>query len=141
MKRIFRLLMGFLCLFATSCNSEEPETPYSGPWIISYMESFNWIRNTSSAFHEWFDEHSDDFDSASLEMSNGTLWNWQGDYILWTDYDKAIRGNVQWIEIVDNSTEDEIINKVEQFKSFTIEDIKDSAYDRFDAVYHKYDGK
>lgn len=109
MKTLHLIIMGILCLFATSCGSDdEPEAPYSGPWAVIYMESFNLMHNTSDSFHKWFDEHYDDFDAASLEMSNGSSWTWQGDYILWTDYDKAIRGNVQWIEIVDNASENEI---------------------------------
>lgn len=139
-KAIHLLLMGILCILATSCGSDEPNAPYPGPWEVCYAESYSEIHNNTQEFIDWFNLHLNDF--VVCKFVKGDTYYQFDDYVELDDYKNYPIGYIEWIEIVDRATEDEIKSKVAQFESFTIKDPKSQLhYDIFKAGYQKYDGK
>lgn len=140
MKTIHWLLMGILCLFATSCASDEPDAPYTGPWEIHYLESWVGLHNSTPEFEKWFLNHTDCFVEFHFSNKTGTYKGSYTDYIELNDYNQYM-GEIYWCEIVPTATEDEIKAKVAEFEAFTIiEDINKKS-DLFQAEYQRYDGK
>lgn len=140
MKTIHWLLMGILCLFVSSCGSDEPDAPYTGPWEISYLESYVGIHNNSQEFIDWFNQHTNDFEIAYFSSRYENVCF--DDYIELNDYKHYTMGEIYWREIVTQATEDDIKAKVLDFESFTITDEKDNnKADLFQAEYQRYDGK
>lgn len=140
MKAIHRIIMGLLCLFVTSCGSDEPDAPYNGPWVIVYDEEYSYMHNDSQEFVDWFNLHLNDFVGCKFVKGNTSYQFY--DYVELDDYKNYPIGYIEWIEIVNRATEDEIKSKVEQFESFTVKDPKSQLnYDIFRAGYQRYDGK
>lgn len=140
MKTIQLFLLGTLCMLATSCGSNEPDAPYSGPWEIHYCESrVGGFHNNSPEFEVWFLNHTDCF--VEFHFQNGNTQGYLTDYIELNDY-KNDCGIIYWREIITQATEDEIKSKVAEFESFTITYEKDNnKADLFQAEYQRYDGK
>lgn len=141
MKTIHWLLIGIISLLASSCGSDdEPETPYMGPWVIDYIEEYRYMHNDSPEFVEWFNAHLDCF--VYCKFMKGNAYYEFDDYVELDDYKNYPKGYIEWIEIIDKATEDEIKLMVARFNDFTIIDEKSQLhYDKFDAQYQKYDGK
>ena len=133
--------MGIVCLIVSACASDdEPESPYTGPWVIDYMEEYSYMHNDSPEFEEWFNAHLDCF--AGCKFIKGDSYYEFFDYVELDDYKNYPKGYIEWIEVINTASEDEIKRMVSEFNDFTIEDPKSQIhYDRFDAVYKKYDGK
>lgn len=140
MKTIHWLLLGILCLFVTSCGSDEPDAPYTGPWEIYYGESYWGIHNDSKEFNAWLADHKNCMVECVLYHLNGNSVQYT-DYITEDDYKDFYYGNIAWVETIDEASESEIEKIVNDFTSFTIEDKKNSCYDRFYAIYQRCDGK
>lgn len=141
MKKILSiLLIAFsLCLF-NSCNSDEPEAPYTGPWAIIYSEVYHYMHNSNDDVKIWFDSHSQFFQEAQLYNDvNGNSWSFKSpeDVIYWSDYSEWSSGTILWVEVIDNASEDEIKQKVEQFKAFSIENKVERRYDDYYAEYQR----
>lgn len=131
--------MGILCLFVTSCGSDEPDAPYTGPWEIHYVES--WVggfHNNSPEFELWFLNHTDCF--VEFHFKNGNTEGYYTDYIELNDYKKDC-GLIYWREIIPTASEQEIKAKVAEFESFTIIEDTNKKSDLFQAEYQRYDGK
>lgn len=140
MKALLVLIGGLLCLITSACGSDELVTPYTGPWEIQYIESWEGIHNNSLEFEEWFQRHTDYFVEAYLSNKSGTSNYHYTDYIDPSDY-KYYYGQIYWVEVIPNATEDEVGLKVAEFESFTIIDDKDKKADIFQAKYVRCDGK
>lgn len=141
MKTLHWLIMGILCLVLPACSSnDEPDAPYTGPWAIGYYEEYSYMHNNSPEFVEWFNAHLECFVACKFIKGNA-IYTFD-DYVELDDYNNYPQGYIEWIEIVENATEEEIKAKVEHFKGFTIKDPKSTLeYDIFDASYKRYDGK
>ena len=140
MKAIHWIIMGILCLLATSCGSDEPEAPYTGPWEICYAESYAGIHNSTQEFIDWFNAHTNDFEIAYFSSRYENVC--YDDYIELNDYKHYPMGEIFWREIITQATEDEVKAKVAEFESFTITDEKDNNNgDLFQAKYQRYDGE
>lgn len=136
MKNYLLIAIGFLFLFISSCSSDEPETPYTGPWEIFYEESYVGLHNNSPEFVDWFNAHTDCFVQAYFSNPNSNMW--YDDYILLDDY-KNLCGDICWHEIVQKATEEEIQTKVKEFESFTIIEDYNTKSDLFQAKYQRYE--
>lgn len=120
-----------------SCSSDEPEI--QDKWAIGYMETFCEMHNDSDEVKAWFYNHTNDL--CVVRYSNRIF----DDYIEykypkafdWRDYSKWLYGEVGWVEYVDNATEEEILLKVEEFKSFTIGSWKDNKFDIYEVRYER----
>lgn len=139
MKTIHWLILGIICLVFTSCGSDdEPEAPYTGPWEIHYIESWVGIHNNSQEFEEWFLDHTDCF--VEFYFNNGTQQGYYTDYIELNDY-KNYCGEIYWLEIIPNATEDEVKQMVDDFESFTIIKDQDKKFDIYQAKYERHKAK
>lgn len=141
MKKSLRIIIGLICLTIFGCSSEdEPEAPYTGPWVVGYYEEYSYTHNNSSEFVDWFKDHLECFVGCKFIKGNAQYEFY--DYIELDDYDNYPIGYIEWIEIIDKATEDEVKNKVNQFRSFTIKDSQSQIhYDIFEASYKRYEGK
>lgn len=75
-----------MVLFISSCSSDdEPESEYTGPWQIEYMEIYCGWNTQDPNFKNWFDAHLQDFEYAEFQNSSGlkraTYSKENGDYI------------------------------------------------------------
>lgn len=141
MKTLHWILLGILCLVVSSCGSDdEPEVPYTGPWMVEYFEEYSYTHNNSPEFIKWFNDHIGCFVRCNFRKGN-SMFEFT-DYVELDDYKNYPVGNIEWIEIVDNATEDEIRSKVKRFQDFTIKDPNNRfEFDIFEADYQRYDGK
>lgn len=139
MKNYLLIAIGFLFLFISSCSSDEPETPYTGPWEIFYEESYVGLHNNSPEFVEWFNNHTDDFEIAFFRSYNVDAT--YSDYVELDDYKHFQMGDICWHEIVQKATEEEIKAKVKEFESFTIIEDYNTKSDLFQAKYQRYEDK
>lgn len=141
MKTLHWLLMGIICLAFTACGSDdEPEEPYTGPWEIYYGESYCGIHNNCDGFNTWLSNHKDCLLRAKFYTPNGNSVEYT-EYVTEEDYTEFYSGEIEWSEIVDKASEEEIKSMVDRFTSFTIEDSKNRKYDRFEASYKRYEAK
>lgn len=140
MKVLHWLIVGIFCLLFSSCGSDEPKTPYTGPWEIYYEESYWGLHNNSDAFNTWLANHKNCLLAAKFSHLNGNSVQYS-DYVTEEDYSEFYSGDIAWLEIVDHATEDEIKKLTEDFISFSIEKEANRTYDRFFSTYRRYDGK
>lgn len=141
MKTLHWLIMGILCLVLPACSSnDEPDAPYTGPWEVYYGETFWGIHNNCKDFNEWLANHKDCLVAAKFDYPNGNSVEYT-EYVTEEDYKEFYSGEIEWCEMVDKASEEEIKSMVDKFTSFTIENSKNRIYDRFYASYKRYDGK
>jgi len=140
MNKLLKLSALFVVLILSACSSDdEPEPEYTGPWEIVYDESYYGLHNDSQDFREWFINHSQYLEAAQLQKLNGATWTITDKDFRLSDYDEWYSGRIRWYQIVDNSSEQDIIDLVETFNSFTIEDRKNNTHDSFKAQYRRYE--
>ncbi len=135
-----------MVLFISSCSSDdEPESEYTGPWQIEYMEIYCGWNTQDPNFKNWFDAHLQDFEYAEFQNSSGlkraTYSKENGDYIEWQDYKTWYQGGIVWYEIIENATESEIQDMVAEFESFSSYKDENHKYlkDEFTSQYIRLD--
>lgn len=141
MEKILNSLLILCIAVLSSCSSshEEPEQPYTGPWEIYYDEYYYGLHNDSNEFVNWFESHNQFFHAAKFTSGN-FIWMFDstsGKPIL-DDYKEWYEGNIIWIEIVDNTTEETIKSMISSFESLSIPKDKNGRFDTFKASYRKY---
>lgn len=140
MNKYLLIIIGILSLLGSSCGSDEPEPPYTGPWQVAYYEEYSYIHNESPEFIDWFNSHLDNFVECQFYDGHNTYY--YSDYVELDDYKNYHTGSILWIEIVNNATEDEIKLAVDRFQKFSIQEANDSRkFDLFDAYYQRYEDK
>ncbi len=133
------LLLPAIAILASCESHNEPEQPYTGPWEICYEEHYYGLHNDSKEFVNWFESHNQFFYAA--KFTNGSnLWMFDStsDKPILDDYKEWYEGDIMWIEIVDNSTEETIKSMIGSFESLSIPKDKNGRFDTFTATYRKY---
>lgn len=127
-------------IFSACSSDDEPEPEYTGPWKIEYAENFRGLHTSNPDFKIWFQNHTNDFETADFVNYSHTQYvNYTkegGDWIEWADYSKWYEGLIDWSEVVEYASEEEIKGMVDAFQSFSVEDEK-GGYDTFYARYRK----
>lgn len=143
MKKII-LLVTFISLIISACSSstDEPELEYTGPWEIEYIEEYIGWHTSDPAFKLWFEYNINNFESASFaNYSHSQVVFYTkdgGDWIEWSDYKTWYEGVIEWSEIINDATEDEIKSKVDAFNNFSSDDgTPNGKSDLFNARYRK----
>lgn len=117
--------------FGASYQKYDPS--YTGPWIIIYNEMLYQCHNNDESYHRWFDEHKSEY-SCNMAYPNGYPVSFE-------DYLKCQFGFFQWVETIDNISEADIREKIQEFRNFSTPKNFFGTYDYFDAYYLRYDGK
>lgn len=122
----------------SSCESlDEPEQPYTGPWEMEIYEHFYGVYNGSTKYIDWFNEHQQYIVGAQLIKSSSTT-NISGNDVLYSDYKDYSEGFIRWYQIVDKTSEQDLIKQLERVEQFSTPKDKNGRFDTFKATYRKY---
>lgn len=141
MKNIAYYILLIITFALTSCkdSSDEPDNICSGPWEIYLLEEYYGLHNNSAEFQEWFNEHQKYITRAKFgNWDNSNVWYVEGNDVLLSDY-SWYSGNIEWLIIIENKSEEDIKAIISTFESFSITDDKTKKYDRFIGYYQKYE--
>lgn len=140
---MIRIVLTLLCttiIFLSSC-SDESDTAYTGPWEIEYREFFEGTHKDSPQFKEWFYNHRSGKIYFRLILKSGTSWD-AYDAEAWgffySDYDKLMAGDIIWVEVIEQATEQEMQVRIDEFEAFSEPKDKDGNYKICTAHYVKY---